>query len=237
MLSIKSFVNFSANKGNFQGALSDIKDCFYFMHFYSSVTVICRGETIKTAPHSVIIYTGDNAKIKFGKINSDCDIIQFKGKIDNLLTSVGLHKDTFYYLQDTETLLNIIEKIKVEYYNARPFYNQIINNYFEELILKVSRDYSNETIIGYKAKKTLNTFDFDNIWTTTETYPVLRKFSYKKAKTYPIWDGSTISPDYTGKGDSAENPILINNASELAFIVRNNREYKYFKLTSDIYII
>ncbi len=236
MLTIKSFTKYSANNGGFLPAFSVPKGCFCFIHFHSSITLTYKGERLKTEPHALVVYTGDSSKIKFNKVNSTCDIIQFKGKIDTLLSSVGLHKDRFYYLQDTEALLNIIEKMKVEYYNARPFYNQIVNNCFEELILKISRDYSNETIVGYKAEKTLNTFDFDNIWITTESYPALRKFLNKKREVSPIWDGSTVSPDYTGKGESAENPILINNASQLAFVVRNNREYKYFKLTADIYL-
>ena len=236
MLTVTNFMFHDQNKPF--SALDFIQDkkVFYFLHFHSSVLLSRNGETIKTLPHALIIYTPADNKIQFDVVDSNCDIMRFTGEIDGILSSVGLHKNTVYYLQDIEDILTTFKKMKAEYYNARPFYTQIIDHSFNELLLKISRDYSNETIIGYKAKKVFHAFDFDKVWATTDSYPVLRRFLNKERTASPVWDGSKTSPNFQNKGDCPENPILINNASELAYVITTNREYKYFKLTADIYL-
>lgn len=236
MFNIVRFTHFTPNKGDFKAFFHYGKDEFYFVHFCEPVTVLYDNSIFKTSPHALLFYTPKKSNIKFLNANSPCDILQFKGNIDSFLSSVGLHTNRFYYLNETEVLFNIIEKIEVEYYNARPYYNQIISNIFEELVLKLSRDYSSETIIGSKAKKTLYTFDFENTWSTTESYPTLRNFKNENSAPSKVWSGALTKPDYDGKGDSEENPILISSAEELAWIVANNADYKFFKITNDIYL-
>ncbi len=50
-----------------------------------------------------------------------------------------------------------------------------------------------------------------------------------------FWDGSSVPPS-TGSGDSEEDPMLITNAAELYWAVKNANKNKYFKLANDIYI-
>lgn len=236
MFNIVNFTHYTQNKGDLKAFLHNEKNNFYFIHFYEPVSVLNKEMNIKTSPHALFLYTPEKSNVKFVNANSPCDILQFKGDINSFLSSVGLHSNHIYYLNETDVLFNIIERIEVEYYNARPYYNQIISNIFEELVLKLSRDYSSETIIGAKAKKTLYTFDFENIWRTTEFYPTLRNFNTETSAQHKIWSGALIKPDYDGKGDSEENPILINSAEELAWIIANNADYKFFKITNDIYL-
>ena len=49
-----------------------------------------------------------------------------------------------------------------------------------------------------------------------------------------FWDGSSVQPS-TGSGDSEADPMLITNAAELYWAVKNDQG-KYFKLANDIYI-
>ena len=49
-----------------------------------------------------------------------------------------------------------------------------------------------------------------------------------------FWDGSSVKPS-TGSGDSETDPMLITNAAELYWAVKNDQG-KYFKLANDIYI-
>lgn len=50
-----------------------------------------------------------------------------------------------------------------------------------------------------------------------------------------FWDGSSVEPS-TGSGDSETDPMLITNAAELYWAVKNSNKGKYFKLANDIYI-
>lgn len=212
------------------------KDDFCILHFNDSITLNYKNNDIQVPPHSIIIYTPDNTKIAFKKFDSSCDIIHFQGDIKSYVSSFGLHTDTIYTLQEIEFIERIFNEIKIEFYNSRPYYSKIINIHLEELLLKILRDYSAETIIGYNAKKTLYTFDFSNIWSTTESYPMLRKFINEANNVSPIWDGTIESPDVSSKGDSIDNPILINNAKQLAWLVKNGQKYCYYKFTNDIYL-
>ncbi len=50
-----------------------------------------------------------------------------------------------------------------------------------------------------------------------------------------IWDGSTAGGEILG-GGTEENPFLISNAEQLAWVVSNGGNGRYYKLTADIYL-
>lgn len=88
---------------------------------------------------------------------------------------------------------------------------------------------------GDAAKTNMTGFDFVFIWKTVEnSYPV---FSGIK-----VWDGS-VSTALKGSGTAAD-PYLIENGADLRYMVESNNvatsvatsEYKYYKLTKDIYL-
>ena len=113
MFNIVRFTHFTPNKGDFKAFFHDEKDEFYFVHFCEPVTVLYDNSSFKASPHALLFYTPKKSNIKFLNANSPCDILQFKGNIDSFLSSVGLHANRFYYLNETEVLFNIIEKIEV----------------------------------------------------------------------------------------------------------------------------
>ena len=93
---------------------------------------------------------------------------------------------------------------------------------------KISKD----DITGAKAIKTFSSFDFDNTWKTTDSYPVIRKQG--------IWGGSSdIDTEWAGAG-TPEAPYLIYTAAELygAVLSHGNKDgvTLSFKLMNDVYL-
>ncbi len=81
----------------------------------------------------------------------------------------------------------------------------------------------------------------DSKYVATETYPVLRAFTDEAPvepeepvePEYVVWSGNAIEPTETDD----EGNILINNAEELAYIIKNGGGAdKNYKLTTDIYL-
>lgn len=95
-------------------------------------------------------------------------------------------------------------------------------------VKKISKD----DITGAKAIETFSSFDFDNTWKTTDSYPVIRKQG--------IWGGkSDIDTEWAGAG-TPEAPYLIYTAAELygAVLSHGNKDgvTLSFKLMNDVYL-
>lgn len=95
--------------------------------------------------------------------------------------------------------------------------------------------FSDAEMKGTAAKTNMAGFDFVFTWKTVKDgYPVFSNIE--------IWDGS-IAKDYAGGDGSYYNPYLIENGAQLFKMAKENTatvgstyEYKYFKITKDIYL-
>ncbi len=102
-------------------------------------------------------------------------------------------------------------------------------------------------IIGRLAKANMPGLDYDNVWlAAVDTTPVLRQFAGKlgAVEDLPkpvedengIWTG-VIADSFADKSEgTTEDPILIQNAGELALVVSIGGAGKTYKLTKDIYL-
>ena len=96
-------------------------------------------------------------------------------------------------------------------------------------------------MMGYVAKDNLSGLDFDNVFVTVDNnYPDLRVFGRYTANAVPkdesLWDGTLKAPTKGGNGSDEANAIEIETPSELAYVINNGGESKYYKLTADIYL-
>ncbi|MBQ9355072.1 MAG: family 16 glycosylhydrolase [Clostridia bacterium] len=94
---------------------------------------------------------------------------------------------------------------------------------------------TSEQMKGENAKTNMTGFDFKYIWETVENdYPVIRE------NPVFVWDGTTGTASNFDGGTGTENdPFLISNASQLAYIVsagQSPTSGKYYKITKDIRI-
>lgn len=90
---------------------------------------------------------------------------------------------------------------------------------------------SSEQMLGESAKTNMSAFDFEWIWQTVENgYPVTRE------NPVYVWDG-TKSSIFSGGTGTASDPYLIENASQLAYVVSTDlSDGLHFKLIKDIRI-
>ena len=91
-------------------------------------------------------------------------------------------------------------------------------------------------ILGRAAKTAMPELDFENVYMTTSTYPVLRVFIEGARDDSNVWKGTTSKPT-KGTGTSATDPILIETPEELAYIVKNGMPAgTFYRLENDIYL-
>lgn len=84
---------------------------------------------------------------------------------------------------------------------------------------------------GESAKTNMASLDFDNVFATTDGYPMLQAFIREEL---PVWDGS-VSASLEGDGTETS-PFIINNGADLAYAITGGGNDKYYKLTADIYL-
>lgn len=91
---------------------------------------------------------------------------------------------------------------------------------------------SDSQLKGEDATNTLTGLDFEATWATTSSYPTLQMFNVMETSEY--WSGGATAPT-VGEGTKAK-PFEISTAEELAYVVKNGGDGKYYKLTKDIYL-
>ena len=86
---------------------------------------------------------------------------------------------------------------------------------------------------GEKAFEKMENLNAENAYRLTNTFPVLRVFDRTETGE-KIWDGSFTEPT-VGTGEET-NPIIINTPDELAYVIKNGGENKFYRLEADIYL-
>lgn len=99
---------------------------------------------------------------------------------------------------------------------------------------------------GNNAKTYMSMFDFQKIWSVNKSGgPILKIFtdSFDENIDYEIWDGtvsSELSLKDPSKANSEENPYIIKNGADLAFLVSitdgSQTRGKFYELACDIYL-
>ena len=88
-------------------------------------------------------------------------------------------------------------------------------------------------IYGGKAAKTaMPELDWENVYMTTSSHPILQIFNSMDPSEY--WNGTEVAPS-KGTGTSGD-PIIISTPEELAYVIKNGMSGKHYKLEKDIYL-
>ena len=119
---------------------------YTFLHFFNSMKLLYKGELIETAPGAVIIY--DIGTPQYFESQSDIvhDWIHFKGDITSLLNCTNLKLDTIYYPKNTSFITAITKELETEFYGNYAHKEILLRLKFEELIIKLSREISGESV-------------------------------------------------------------------------------------------
>ncbi len=86
---------------------------------------------------------------------------------------------------------------------------------------------------------TITVLNANPVWRTTEGFPAPKIFDKGEQNNDPprIWNGEFKKPTEGGDGSSEESAILINTPEEFAYVIlKIYGEYKYYRLTKDIYL-
>lgn len=86
---------------------------------------------------------------------------------------------------------------------------------------------------GEKAFEKMVNLNAENAYRLTDTFPVLRVFDRTETGE-KIWDG-TFSAPTVGTGEET-NPLIISTPEELAWVIKNGGENKFYRLEADIYL-
>lgn len=86
---------------------------------------------------------------------------------------------------------------------------------------------------GEKAFEKMENLNAENAYRLTNTFPVLRVFDRTESGER-IWDGTFAEPT-VGEGTETA-PYIINEASELAYVIKNGGKDKFYRLEKDIYL-
>lgn len=98
-----------------------------------------------------------------------------------------------------------------------------------------------ENMKGEAAKANMPDLDWENVWDTTDSFPVFKNVNLDGVKG-EIWDGK-VATGYAGGSGTETDPYIIETARQLAYLIKHDvidavgSTYgKYYKLAADIYL-
>lgn len=147
---------------------------YIFLHFWSPVIIIYKGEEIVTKPHACIIYNIGTPQYFGWDKDSAHDWFHVTGDVPKFLEKFRIPLDTIFYPQNFNFITDIVREIEMEI-NGRPeFYEIICEAKMNELFAKLSREHRNsvsEISINPKTIELLQNlrhrlcYDSDQNWT------------------------------------------------------------------------
>lgn len=94
-----------------------------------------------------------------------------------------------------------------------------------------------ENMKGENAKTNMSKLNWEEVWTLTDSFPILKTVEISK-----IWDGK-IATGYAGGSGTETDPYIIETARQLAYLIKHDvvdsagaTNGKYYKLAADIYL-
>lgn len=94
---------------------------------------------------------------------------------------------------------------------------------------------------GEAAKANMPNLDWENVWDTTDSFPVFKNVNLDGVKG-EIWDGK-VATGYAGGSGTETDPYIIETARQLAYLIKHDvvdsagaTNGKYYKLAADIYL-
>lgn len=146
---------------------------FTFLHFMQRMHIEMEGKIITTEPNACIIFV-PNAPQYF--YNNDTSIthnwMHFKGDYAKLLDKYNIPLNTIFYPNDCKFLSRLFYKIENEFYSDNPFKEELVDGYFNEVLIRLSRKINhqkNEANISPTDKKKLQ--EIRHIILTSSEYP------------------------------------------------------------------
>lgn len=98
-----------------------------------------------------------------------------------------------------------------------------------------------ENMKGEAAKANMPNLDWENVWDTTDSFPVFKNVNLDGVKG-EIWDGK-VATGYAGGSGTETDPYIIETARQLAYLIKHDvvdsagaTNGKYYKLAADIYL-
>ena len=98
-----------------------------------------------------------------------------------------------------------------------------------------------ENMKGEAAKANMPDLDWENVWDTTDSFPVFKNVNLDGVKG-EIWDGK-VATGYAGGSGTETDPYIIETARQLAYLIKHDvvdsagaTNGKYYKLAADIYL-
>ena len=98
-----------------------------------------------------------------------------------------------------------------------------------------------ENMKGEAAKANMPNLDWENVWDTTDSFPVFKNVNLDGVKG-EIWDGK-VATGYSGGSGTETDPYIIETARQLAYLIKHDvvdsagaTNGKYYKLAADIYL-
>lgn len=98
-----------------------------------------------------------------------------------------------------------------------------------------------ENMKGEAAKANMPNLDWENVWDTTDSFPVFKNVNLDGVKG-EIWDGE-VATGYAGGSGTETDPYIIETARQLAYLIKHDvvdsagaTNGKYYKLAADIYL-
>ena len=234
MLDILNFYSFEDFENPLIANIDSKSGNYVFIHFLEATFITVKARTIRIKQGDFLIYEPTNKDIVFSAKRNSFNAIIFSGNLSRLLEDTGLKINKVYRINDSNFLTKYIKDFQTEYYNSRQHRKRLLSLMLEDIILRLSRESIGEILHGTNSKSVLLGFDFNNIWQTSKTYPTLAVFAKDRQKT-DIWSGKTKSPDGKHIGSNID-PILIETAEELAYIISVPHEYMHYRITKDIYL-
>ncbi len=118
---------------------------YIFLHFFSSVTLLCKGEMVKLPPHSCIIYSAGTPQYYQSDHQLIHDWIHFVGDdAEQLLSRCGLEADKIYHPSVYSFITEITRECESEFFTDKANRNTLMSHKLEELFIKLSRSCSGE---------------------------------------------------------------------------------------------
>ena len=119
---------------------------YTFLHFLQSMELNLNGENVITLPNAVIIY--DKTTPQYFKAHEPIlhNWMHLKDGFEEYMNKYGLEFDIIYYPENPVFITEIMYEMEYEFYGNRSNGNELLNLKLEELMIKLARALTKESI-------------------------------------------------------------------------------------------
>lgn len=112
---------------------------YLFLHFAAPMKITLNHKTYITKENAFILFNKGTPQIYSAVKTFQNSFIHFRSEDASFIYKYKIPTDTILYFSDPEPIIQLLQKIHLEYFLRKPLYENMLDAYINELLIHLSR--------------------------------------------------------------------------------------------------